>query len=154
MSKKKTHTSKSKPTNQFPKILILFMVATIVLIMLVVKNQKSQIPDYGDLTPELQYDRYLEEGRPTFVFFHSTNCIPCMNMMQVVDSVYPEFKGEVALVDVNVYDQNNQNLLQRSQIRAIPTLHFFDASGQRKEIIGVMTVDQLRLELQKLISGQ
>ena len=75
-------------------------------------------------------------------------------MMQVVDEVYPEFGGSVALVDVNVYDETNRNLLQRAQIRSIPTQIFFDQTGQGQVIVGAMTLDQFREQMQTLTGGE
>jgi len=107
----------------------------------------SSLP--GEL-PEAQLNRLLAAGQPTLAFFHSNNCIQCIKMMEVVEEVYPEFDESVALVDVNVYDETNRNLLQRAQIRAIPTQIFFDAIGQGWVIMGAMTPDQFREQMQTL----
>lgn len=107
-----------------------------------------------DEPPEAQLDRFLIAGKPTLAFFHSNNCVQCIKMMEVVEQVYPEFDGSVALVDVNVYDKSNSRLLQRAQIRAIPTQIFFDRTGQGKVIMGAMTPDQFREQMQTLAGGQ
>jgi len=107
----------------------------------------------GEL-PEAQLDRLVIAGQPTLAFFHSNNCVQCIKMMDVVEQVYPEFKDSVALVDVNVYDEANARLLQRAQIRAIPTQIFFDRSGQGSAIMGAMTPDQFREQMRTLAGGQ
>jgi len=108
----------------------------------------------ADESPEAQLDRLVTAGQPTLAFFHSDNCVQCIKMMDVVDQVYPEFRETVALVDVNVYDERNSRLLQRAGIRAIPTQIFFDSSRQGWVIMGAMTPEQFREQLQKLAGGQ
>jgi thiol:disulfide interchange protein len=107
----------------------------------------------GEL-PEAQLDRLVIAGKSTLAFFHSNNCVQCIKMMEVVAQVYPEFEDSVALVDVNVYDKANTRLLQRAQIRAIPTQIFFDRTGQGWVIMGAMTPDQFREQMQTLAGGQ
>ncbi len=107
-----------------------------------------------DELPDAQLERLLAAGQPTLAFFHSTDCVQCIKMMQVVEQVYPEFDDEVALVDVHVYDQRNASLLQRAGIRAIPTQIFFDQTGQGLVVMGAMDPQQFRERLQALAVGQ
>jgi thiol:disulfide interchange protein len=107
----------------------------------------------GEL-PEAQLDRLVIAGKPTLAFFHSNNCVQCIKMMEVVEQVYPEFDGSVALVDINVYDKANSRLLQRAQIRAIPTQIFFDRTGQGNVVMGAMTPDEFREQMQTLAGGE
>jgi thioredoxin-related protein len=57
------------------------------------------------------------------------------------------------LIDVDVYDQRNQNILRREGLQSIPTLVFYDAQGHRQLHIGVMPPDKFRNTLQKLAAG-
>ena len=107
-----------------------------------------------DELPETQLEQLVAAGQPTLAFFHSNNCVQCIKMMEVVEQVYPEFDDSVALVDVNVYDQRNASLLQRARIRAIPTQIFFDQTGQGMVIMGAMTPDEFREQMQTLARGQ
>lgn len=100
--------------------------------------------------PEVQLDRLLEAGEPAFVFFHSNTCDQCIRMAEIVADVHPRFANRVALVDVNVYDEQNANLLQRVGIRAIPTLVFVNREGQAQGYVGVMEPDDLRQQLETL----
>lgn len=145
-------TSK-KPSRKhhLPKILIVLGIVLIAGAILILKNQPSQTNTTADpRTAEEQLEMYMEEGIPVFLFVHSNSCQSCLDMMAVVDAVYPEFKEDVALVDVNVYDPANQNLLQRAQIRSIPTQVFLNPTGQGRVMIGVMTPEALRVELTAL----
>lgn len=104
--------------------------------------------------PEAQLERLLIGGQPTLAFFHSNNCVQCIKMMEVVEQVYPEFDDSVALVDVNVYDRVNTSLLQRAQIRAIPTQIFFDRTGKGWVVMGAMTPDEFREQMQTLAGAE
>jgi hypothetical protein len=75
-------------------------------------------------------------------------------MMGVVDQIYPEFKDQVGLVDVNVYQTWNENLLSRARITNIPTQVFINEKGEGKTLIGGMQPDELRAELHTLAEGQ
>ena len=100
--------------------------------------------------PEVQLDCLLEAGEPAFVFFHSNTCDQCVRMAEIVAEVHPSFANRVALVDVNVYDEQNANLIRRAGVQAIPTLVFVDHAGQTQGYVGVMEPDDLRHQLQIL----
>lgn len=102
------------------------------------------------LSPEEQLDRLLAAGEPVFVFFHSNTCVQCVQMTEIVAEVHPSFANRVALVDVNVYDEQNANLLRRAGVQAIPTLIFVDRAGQAQGYVGVMEPDDLRQQLEML----
>jgi thiol-disulfide isomerase/thioredoxin len=140
---------------QWPKIFILTGIVLIITIILIVKNQTVEQPvSTADQTAEVLLDQYLENGKPTLVFFHSNNCQSCIDMIAIVNQVYPEFEDTIALVDVNVYDPANQNLLQRAKINSIPTQLFIDHSGQGKVTIGIMSPEDLRTQLLALTKGE
>ena len=150
MPVKKKTKSNPNPSGLLPKILILGGIVLIVAVMFLVKNQPSQSAAPTGESPEAQMDRYLEEEKPIFAFFHSTDCHSCIVMMETVDQVYPEFKEDVALVDVNVYDSQNENLLRRAGISSIPTLVFIDRTGEGQVSIGVIEAEVLRQQLTAL----
>lgn len=81
-------------------------------------------------------------------------CFECTRMIAIVEQVYPEFAGSVALVDVNVYDAQNQRLLQEVKLQFIPTQIFCDRAGRSQTTVGVMQPEQLRQQLQALSEGQ
>ena len=100
--------------------------------------------------PEERLDRLISEKEPVFAFFHSNNCQLCLEMIDIVNEVYPEYQNEVSLIDINVYDEINRNLLIRAKIQAIPTQFFIYRSGEVNRSIGMMSADQLRSELEKM----
>ncbi|RMF04576.1 MAG: thioredoxin [Chloroflexi bacterium] len=118
-----------------------------------VTNEPKKVTPVANVAPEAQLDQHLAAGRPVLAFFHSNDCVQCVKMIAVVEQVYPDFADTVALVDVNVYDHQNQNLLRRAGIRAIPTMIFIDADGHGQGVIGLMEPDAFRNQLQQ-ISGE
>jgi hypothetical protein len=137
----------------YPKILIFVGFIVLVAGILLFKNQpdeqKNQV--VSNETPEQQLDRLLESGELVFAFIHSTNCQSCIDMMQTVDLVYPEYKDTIALIDVDVYDPINQSLLKRANVSYIPTQIFIDLTGEGKISVGAMSPDDLRSALNELL---
>ncbi|PKO05390.1 MAG: hypothetical protein CVU41_12200 [Chloroflexi bacterium HGW-Chloroflexi-3] len=144
---------KPKKIEQLPKILILSGILIISLAIFFIKNQSDKNLVAVNESPEAQFDSYLQEEKPVFLFFHSNNCESCIKMIATVNQVYPAYENEVALVDVNVYDPINEKFLKRAGINTIPTQVFVDSSGQGTVTIGVMTADQLELYLD-LLAGR
>jgi thiol-disulfide isomerase/thioredoxin len=139
------HTkSKTLRENWLFKALIIVGTILLIVIIIVMKNQRTVNEQRVDELPELQFDRLLKNNQPALVFFHSNNCQSCIEMIHVVEQVYPEFKDDIALVDVNVYDERNQSLLGRAGINSIPTQIFINSKGEGKIAIGMMEPDKLR----------
>ena len=139
-----------RPTHkQTPTLLMLAGIALLLVAVFVFKSSGQSSTSSAAL--ETQLDQALESKRPTFVFLHSLDCIPCKEMMGVVANVYPEFQDSVALIDVDVYDERNANILRRENLQSIPTLVFYDDKGARQMFIGAMPPEQFRTTLQALV---
>ncbi|OJX47150.1 MAG: hypothetical protein BGO78_16870 [Chloroflexi bacterium 44-23] len=145
---------KSKSSNpKIPLIIVLTSFFVVIGIILLTKGQSSQDTSGSNGQAEVMLNQLIASGKPTFVFYHSTDCYTCKVMMATVAEIYPEYKDYIALVDVNVYDPANQNLLQEAQIHSIPTQVFYNKDGESTVIIGVMEPNVLRLRLEGLIDG-
>lgn len=153
-------TKKSRqPQQRGLQIVILAIVAIVIGVILIAKAQPAAPMSASSAmpvieSPEVILDRALAAKQPTLAFFHSLTCDSCVEMTAIVEQVYPEFKDAIALVDVNVYEDRNQSLLQRARIRAIPTLVFIDSTGQGQMFMGVMEAAQLRQTLQALAGSK
>jgi len=143
-----------KPS-RLPQFLAIVGVALLVVAILVFKEKPQAATPAANPneSPQAQLDRALQAGQPTLAFFHSNNCQQCIVMMETVAQVYPEFVDSITLVDINVYDENNQALLQRVRLQYIPTLVFYDHTGQGQVSVGVMEAEQLRQTLAALAEG-
>lgn len=107
----------------------------------------------GDLAPQAQFETALKSQRPVLVLFHSLTCVPCKLMEERVNLVRPEFEQQIAFVDVNVYDPLNRGFIQAAQVRAIPTTLLVDKQGKGQNIIGAISEEELRTQLQQLLAG-
>lgn len=145
-SRRKRHTSKNPPT-----LLILAGIALLLVAVFAFKNGDNTSVVASSL--ESQLDQALADKRPIFVFLHSLNCIPCKEMMQTVADVYPDYQDSIVLIDVDVYDQSNNNILRRERLQSIPTLVFYNAQGARQVFIGAMPADQFSNTLAQLATG-
>ncbi|MBA3074126.1 MAG: thioredoxin family protein [Anaerolineae bacterium] len=149
------HLTRKKTTNKanIPLIVILGCLAVVISVILLSKVGDSKATPASTGVADSMLESFIEEGKPVFVFYHSTDCYTCKVMMATVAEIYPEFQGVVALIDVDVYDPANQNLLRAKQIRSIPTQVFYDNKGESTVIIGVMEPDALRQLLNTLTEG-
>lgn len=102
--------------------------------------------------PAQQLEESLDERRPTLVLFHSTTCIPCMQMEDIVNEVRPDFEDYVAFIDVNVYDPANRDLVRAARVRTIPTTVLIDARGEARVYFGVIEAEPLREALRQLLA--
>ncbi len=153
MSRKHVMQKRRTKTSNIPLIIILGCIAVVTGIILLTKENTSNVSPTTTGDAEILLDQLLDEGKPVFVFYHSTDCYTCKVMMATVAEVYPEYEDGVELVDVNVYDPANQSLLQEAQIHSIPTQVFYDNQGESTVIIGVMEPDVLRQRLKSLADG-
>ena len=138
--------------NRLPQFIILGGVVLLALVIIVLKDSSQPAPVAGSSSalPEAQIERAIRAGKPALAFFHSNNCEQCLIMIDTVEQVFPEFAGAVTLVDVNVYDQNNEPLLRKVGLQYIPMLVFYDRQGQTQAHIGVMESAVLRQRLSSL----
>lgn len=147
---------KGRKNPAFPKALIIVGVVLLAAVILLLKDkpQAATTSASGTDLPETQLVNALQAGQPTLAFYHSTDCEQCTIMMDVVAEVYPEYKDAVTLVDVDVYDQRNALLLNGVRIQYIPTLMFYNRSGERQVHVGVMEADKLRDSLAAIGIGR
>lgn len=155
-SRRKTRHLRSKPKgarqSAFPKWLILVGSIALIGVIILWKGSSTTTQEAGGAL-ETQLDTALQSRRPVFVFLHSLDCVPCKEMMSIVDEIYPEFQTVIALIDVDVYDKRNASLLRRERLQAIPTLVFYDRQGKRQTFVGVMPLAQFKATLQSLAAG-
>ncbi len=145
---------KQTPKNPaLPRFLIVLGLVLLIAVVLIVKGKPQASTSAGDL-PEAQLENALRAGKPVLAFFHSSSCEQCIIMIKTVGQVFPEFSESVTLVDINVYDPNNQPLLQKVRLQYIPTLIFYDRQRQEQAHVGVMTADVLRQRLSALAGAE
>ena len=118
-----------------------------------VSNPEAVNGPFRSVQPVDQLNQALAGGKPALVFMHSTTCQSCKDMMKVVDQVYPEFAGQVALVDVDVNDNANGPLMQKLGLRYIPTIVVYNREGKASQNVGAMKPDAFRAFLRQRALG-
>ena len=81
----------------------------------------------SDIT-KIPLDRVLGKGKPTLAEFGWRTCIPCKAMKPILEELAVEYKDEVNVIIVEVYD--HEDLSRRYGIKGIPTQIFFDKDGK------------------------
>jgi thioredoxin-like negative regulator of GroEL len=122
-------------------------------------EDQTVTPNPTSTTAASAAEKALAEAKaastPVLLNFHSTKCVPCIEIEKVIKEVEPEYAGRVACIIVDVYDASEQNLCSQYGIQTIPTTVFLDANGQAvKGYTGVIDADSMRGILNGLISGQ
>ena len=88
------------------------------------------------------------------VFFYSDDCRSCIEMKHTIEEVYPEYEESVALVEVNVYDPDSRELVERTGVHTAPVELFIQATGSETLVLDVMSAEALRGQLQSLSGGE
>jgi len=144
---------KRLPAHRQPPTTLLILGGIALLLIAVFALKSGNDTPASTASLEARLDQALKDGRPTFVFLHSLDCIPCKEMMGTVAEVYPDYQDSVVLIDVDVYEKSNANILRRERLQSIPTLVFYNAQGDRLVLIGAIPSDQFRDVLTTLAAG-
>jgi thiol:disulfide interchange protein len=141
----------SKPT----RVMILSVVLLLIAVTLVVKFiilPPSALS--GSRSAQETLDTYLAQGMPVMVYFYSDSCSSCREMETVIDEVYPPFRATVAMIEVNVYDEKNKDLIEKTGVQITPTTLFIDKTGRRLLVPEKMSAEELRTQLSALAGDQ
>ena len=68
-----------------------------------------------------------EKGMVTMIDLGAKKCIPCKMMAPILEKLEKTYKGQAAIVFIDVWEHRDQ--AQRFGIQAIPTQIFFDKEG-------------------------
>jgi len=143
-------------------ILLILGILILIIAVYFLKTQKKLWDDtandnpkavLADETAEEHYERLIQNGEPIFMFFRSDSCEACLEMKKIVDQIFPDYEEKIAFIDVDAYDPQNNSLMKRAHIQAIPTLFFIDKNGQASYAVGVMEAEQFQDQLQLLIEA-
>jgi len=137
-----------------------FYLGIILLVVLIIFTTKFFIPseneaETGD-SAAVKLAESRDAGMPVWLLFHSTSCESCIEMEGIFNELQPEFTGQVAFIEANVYDQANEELLSQYGIQYIPTSYLLDESGKTttEAIVGVVNIDEMRLKIAALAGGR
>jgi thioredoxin 1 len=74
--------------------------------------------------------------------FWAVWCPPCKELKPIIEALASEYEGKIEIKSINV--DENKELAQKFEVKAIPTLVFLDAKGNElSRIIGLVPRDTL-----------
>jgi thioredoxin 1 len=76
----------------------------------------------------------LQSPVPTVVDFWASWCGPCKMIAPVLDEIARENEGRFRVTKVNIDDESA--LMQRFNVRAVPTLLFFHGGELKEQLVG------------------
>ncbi len=76
----------------------------------------------------------LQSPVPVLVDFWAAWCGPCKMIAPLLDEIAKESEGRFRIAKVNIDD--DPALMQRFNVRAVPTLLFFNGGELREQLVG------------------
>ncbi len=99
---------------------------------------------------DTNYKEILESGKPVVIDFWATWCGPCRSIAPIVEELATEYEGRVIIGKYNVED--GDDLSVEYGIRSIPTLLFFDKTGNMVDKhVGTITRDAFVAKIDALL---
>ncbi len=99
---------------------------------------------------DTNYKEILESGKPVVIDFWATWCGPCRSIAPIVEELATEYEGRVIIGKYNVED--GDDLSVEYGIRSIPTLLFFDKTGNMVDKhVGTITRDAFVAKIDTLL---
>ncbi len=93
-------------------------------------------------------DKVLKAEIPVLVDFYSDTCVPCKMLSPVLSQLDAELAGKLNIYKVNVgYEQE---LVDRYEVQASPTLIFFRGGEEASRLRGVTQKAKIIEEFEKL----
>ena len=99
---------------------------------------------------DANYKELLDSGKPVVIDFWAPWCGPCRSIAPIVEELATEYEGRVIIGKYNVED--GDDLSVEYGIRSIPTLLFFDKTGNMVDKhVGTITRDALAAKIDSLL---
>lgn len=151
MKKRQNLTSKNTTTIIFLIFVFLLVVGVFAYKSAVRSRTESTKPTSTASTGKALLSKAKREGKPAYILFHSSTCLPCQEMEKIAEKIIPSFTEKIVFIEVNVNEPAEQDLINQFGIQVIPTSIFIGKNGDIKgRIAGVIPEKNLKETLNKL----
>lgn len=74
----------------------------------------------------------LSTNKPQVIKFTSLMCLDCKKLGQVIKEVYPKYSNKIALVEIQVQNEDNytKQQVEKYNVTLVPTLIFLNSKGK------------------------
>lgn len=91
------------------------------------------------------FDKLIQEDKPTLVDFFATWCGPCKMQAPILEEVKKNVGDKANIVKVDV--DNNQELARKYNVQSIPTLIMFKNGEAIWRAVGLQQADVLEAKI-------
>ncbi len=122
-------------------ILLIFLIPVVAYIFLT----------HTDSTNTMSAD--AKTSKPQIVKFTSAMCLDCQTMNKIIREIYPNYKDDIVLTEINVQDNNpnNDKWIKKYNVTLVPTIILINANGnQIRRIEGAIEKEQMEEYIQEL----
>lgn len=91
--------------------------------------------------------------KPQIVKFTSAMCLDCQTMNKIFKEIYPKYKDQIALTEIQVQDNKpqTQEWIRKYNVNLVPTIIMIDSNGnQVRRIEGAVEQNVMEGYLQEL----
>ena len=97
------------------------------------------------------FNQIIQSETPTLVDFYATWCGPCKTMHPILDQLKEKYGDKIRILKIDV--DRNPALAGHFQVQGVPTLIIFQHGLVKWRQSGVVPVNHLKNELQKLMAS-
>jgi thioredoxin 1 len=99
---------------------------------------------------DANYKEFLESGKPVVIDFWAPWCGPCRSIAPIIEDIATAYEGRAIIGKYNVDEDTDLGV--EYGIRNIPTMLFFDKSGNKVDKhVGTITRDALAAKIDALL---
>ncbi|MCD8303010.1 MAG: thioredoxin [Prevotellaceae bacterium] len=97
------------------------------------------------------FQELISSGKPAVVDFWAVWCGPCRRMTPIIEELAEQYAGRVNIGKCNV--DESQSLAAQFGVMSIPTVVFFNASGEEvSRIVGAQSKARVEEEIKQLLN--